>query len=70
MIAIPPPEWEPIGAYENAPMAQWLQHCAARFKLKRFVKTPRGAKKKRGPLILDRKHRHLSTSRLLKAHAT
>jgi len=43
----------------------------ARFvKLKRFVKTPRGPKKKRGALIIDRKHRHLSTARLLKAHVT
>ena len=70
MIAIPPPEWKPFEAYSNAQMAAWLQECASRVRLKRFLKTPRGPKKKREPLIIDRKHRHLSTARRLKAHAT
>lgn len=70
MIAMPAPEWETFRTYSNFQMAQWLQHCAAMVKLKRFLKAQRGAKKKRGPLIVDRKHRHLSTARKLKAHAT
>ncbi|NEO80145.1 hypothetical protein [Moorena sp. SIO4G3] len=51
-------------------MAKWLQQFARFVKLKRFVKTPRGPLKKRGSLIIDRKHRDLSTARLLKAHVT
>lgn len=65
MIAIAAPQWQPISSYGLEQMAQWLQHCAAQVQLKRFLKTPRGAKKKRKPLIIDRKHRHRSTARLL-----
>ena len=69
MIAIPPPEWKPFEEKSNAQMARWLQECASRVHLKRFLKTPRSPKKKRKPLIIDRKHRHLSTARRLKDHA-
>ena len=70
MIAIPAIEWKPFQDYSLAQMAEWLLECASRVRLKRFLKTPRGAKKKRKPLIIDRKHRHLSTARRLKDHAT
>ena len=70
MIAIPSPDWQPYGTISLTQMAQMLQQLAAKVNLKRFLKTPRGAKKKRSPLIVDRKHRHISTARLLEAHQT
>ncbi|MDZ8189757.1 MAG: hypothetical protein RMY28_023045 [Nostoc sp. ChiSLP01] len=41
---------------------------AARVELQRFLKAIRKVKKKREPLIVDTKHRHLSTARLLDTH--
>lgn len=70
MIAIPSLHWQPFGTSSLTQIAQVLQHLAAKVNLKRFLKTPRGAKKKRDPLIVDPKHRHVSTERLLEAHQT
>lgn len=70
MIAIPPPHWQPFGSSSLVEIAQVLQQLAAKVNLQRFLKTPRGPKKKREPLIVDRKHRHVSTARLLEAHQT
>lgn len=70
MIAIPSPHWESLRTISLTQMALLLQHLAAQVNLKRFLKTPRGPKKKREPLIVDRKHRHVSTARLLEAHQT
>lgn len=67
MIAIPLPHWQSFHTISLTQMALFLQHLATRVNLKRFLKTPRGAKKKRDPLIVDPKHRH-STQRLLESH--
>lgn len=70
MIAIPSPYWESLRTISLTQMALLLQYLAAKVNLKRFLKSPRGTKKKREPLIVDRKHRHVSTARLLEAHQT
>jgi hypothetical protein len=70
MIAIPSPHWASLRTISLTQMALLLQHLAAKVNLKCFLKTPRGTKKKREPLIIDRKHRHVSTARLLEAHQT
>lgn len=70
MIAIPLPDWQWWRTISLTQMALLLQHLAAKVNLKRFIKTPRGTKKKRFPLIVDPKHHHVSTARLLEAHQT
>lgn len=70
MIALPAPEWQLFQTLSLTEMAQLLQQLAAKVKLKRFLKTPRGPKKKRPPLIVNPKQRHVSTARLLAAHQT
>lgn len=66
MIAIPSTEWEPLVTFSLEQIAQLLQQLAYNVKLKRFLKAKRGPKKPRPPLIVDSKHRHVSTARLLK----
>ncbi len=68
MIAIPPPHWQSFGTFSLNQMVLLLQHLATQVNLKRFLKTNRSPKKKREPLIVDSKHRHVSTERLLEAH--
>ncbi len=63
MIAIPHQEWEFFKTFSVEQIAQLLQQWAVN--LKRFLKATRGAKKPRAPLIVDSKHRHVSTARLL-----
>ncbi|WP_199248854.1 hypothetical protein [[Phormidium] sp. ETS-05] len=46
-------------------MARRLLDLAAQVNLKTFLKHPRSPKKKKPPLILEPKHRHLSPTRLL-----
>ena len=65
MIAIPSTEWEPLVTFSLEQIAQLLQQLAYSVKLKRFLKAKRGPKKPRPPLIVDSKHRHVSTARLL-----
>ncbi len=65
MIAIPPPHWQEFAPIELPHLAQILKYLAQFVNLKRFLKHPRGAKKKRPPLIIDPKHRHVSTHKLL-----
>lgn len=67
MIAIPPPHWQSFGTFSLNQMVLLLQHLATQVNLKRFLKTNRSPKKKQ-PLIVDSKHRHVSTERLLEAH--
>lgn len=47
MIAIPSPHWKSFRMTSLTQMALLLQHLAAKVNLKRFLKTTRGAKKKR-----------------------
>lgn len=65
MIAIPHQEWEFFKTCSVEQIAQLLQQWATGVNLKRFLKATRGAKKPRVPLIVDSKHRHVSTARLL-----
>lgn len=67
IIAIPSQQWQSFGTISLTNMAQLLQYLAAKVNLKRFLKTPRGAKKKREPLIFDPKHNHVSTLKLLES---
>lgn len=70
MIAIAPVHWQIFGTLPRSAFAQLLQQLATGVNLKRFMKSPRGVKKKRKPLIVDCKHRHLSTARLLRGDYT
>ena len=68
MIAVPAEDWQQISGYSPAQLATFLRQLAGQVNLKQFSKTPRGVKKKRPPLIVDPKHRHLSTARKLQAY--
>jgi hypothetical protein len=68
MIAISADHWQPFETFSLDQMVLVLQQLAARVKLERFLKATRGVKKKREPLIVDSKHRHVSTARLLETH--
>lgn len=65
MIAIEPAQWKVCRFFSPAQLAQMLQQLAAQVHLKSFLKQPRSPKKKKPPLIVDGKHRHISTARLL-----
>ena len=67
-IAVPQSDWQPFTTQPLSELAAFLEQLAAQVNLKRFRKTPRAAKKKRPPLIVHPKHRHVSTHRLLQAH--
>ena len=64
-IAVPPSEWHVLSTYSEVELIAFLKDVAAHVNLKRFRKHPRGPKKKRPPLIVDYKHRHMSTARKL-----
>ena len=68
-IAVPPSDWEEIADYSTPELVAFLRYLAAKVHLKRFRKSVRGVKKKRPPLIVDPRHRHLSTARKLQEHA-
>ena len=70
MIAIPALEWEVFRELSVDQIVQILQQLATGVNLKRFLKSIRGSKKKREPLIVDKKHRHVSTTRLLNTYQT
>jgi hypothetical protein len=70
MIAIPSQNWHLFRTISLTQMGLLLQYLATKVNLKRFLKTPRGVKKKRDPLIVNPKHRHVSTARQIKAHDT
>ncbi|MDJ1170022.1 transposase [Roseofilum sp. BLCC_M154] len=65
MIAIDPQYWQSWQSISLDSLACQLLELAGRINLKRFLKQARGPKKKKPPLIVDRRHRHLSTQRLL-----
>lgn len=68
MIAIPDVHWQAFETFSLDQLVSVLQSLSARVELKRFLKAIRGVKKKREPLIIDSKHRHVSTARLLDTH--
>lgn len=64
MIAIPSQKWEIFATFSLDQIAELLLQLATGVNLKRFLKATRGKKKKREPLIVDSKHRHVSTARM------
>ncbi len=66
MIAVSQRDWQWIRELSRGEMVEWLKSLASQVNLKRFRKTPRGVKKKRPPLIIDRRHRHVSTARQMR----
>jgi len=66
MIAIESTHWQVFATCSQFQLVQILQHLSAQVHLKSFLKQPRSPKKKKPPLIVDGKHRHLSTVRLLR----
>jgi hypothetical protein len=68
MISIPPPHWQVFETFSIKEMGSVLQHLAYHVNLKRFLKATRGEKKKRPPLIVNSKHRHVATARCLENH--
>lgn len=65
MIAIEPADWHLFETCSLADFVQLLQDLANQVHLMSFLKQPRSPKKKKPPLIVDGKHRHVSTARLL-----
>lgn len=65
MIAIPECNWKELAELSEKQMVMMLQKLANKVDIQRFKKAKRGVKKKRENLIIDRKKRHVSTSRLL-----
>lgn len=65
MIAIESAQWQVFATASQAQLVELLQQLAAQVHLKSFLKQPRSPKKKKPLLIVDGKHRHLSTARLL-----
>lgn len=68
MISISPSHWQVFNTFSIEEMGSVLQHCAYYVNLTRFLKATRGEKKKRPPLIVNSKHRHVSTARCLENH--
>ena len=68
MIAIDPTYWQSWATADLQSLALRLLDLADVVNLKTFLKQPRAPKKKKPPLIVDPKHRHLSTKRLLDQH--
>ena len=65
MIALPPPLWQPWADLSVTDFADTLKQWADKVDLKRFISSPRGAKKPKTKGIYDPKHPHVSTARLL-----
>lgn len=66
-VAIEAEEWVCFSAMTVMAFADILRAWAAKVDLKRFIKSPRGAKKPQKKKPYDPKHPHLSTFRLLSA---
>jgi Transposase DDE domain len=66
-VAIEPEEWSDFSEMTVTSFADILRTWAAKVNLKRFLKSPRGAKKPQKKKKYDPKHPHLSTFRLLSA---
>jgi IS4 transposase len=65
MIAIPEPHWRIFSRMSTQEFADTLQHLASQVNLRRFKKHPRGPKKPQPKRTFDKKHPHVSTSRLI-----
>jgi len=65
MIAIPAKEWQLFSTMSDGQFADVLCMLAAKVKLARFKKHPRGPKKPPVKRTCDKRHPHVSTARLL-----
>jgi hypothetical protein len=67
MVAIPAAHWAAFGQLSDAEMATVLREVAARVKLARYQKHPRGPKKKPPPRSRYRNGAHVATAKILAA---
>jgi len=67
MVALPPESWQTLTTLPLPEFLNCLQQWAANVHLKRFLKSPRGSKKKKPKLPYDPKHPHVSTAKMLKS---
>src|SRR3954470_9214261 len=65
MIALPPPEWTPLGRLSLTELADFLREVASQAWLAKYPRTVRGPKKPRPSRTSGRKNHHESTARLL-----
>jgi IS4 transposase len=65
MIAVPPPEWEPLGRLGLPEMAEFLREAASQAWLAKYPRTTRGPKKPQPRKASGRKNHHVSTAKLL-----
>lgn len=63
-------EWDGLARRTEAEFVDWLLDLAARVKLERFRKKPRGPKKPRPRRTRFAKAKHISTARLLAEERT
>ena len=68
MIAIPVFEWEIFQTFSKDKIVQLLQQLSTGVNFKQFLKSTRGAKKPKVPIIYDSKQGHVSTNRLLEQY--
>lgn len=68
MVALPPQSWQCFAALPLSEFLDCLQQWATQVSLKRFLKSPRGPKKKQPKIPYDPKHPHVSTARLLRSN--
>lgn len=64
-IAIVAEDWQPFALMSVVLFAEFLRDCASCVNLKRFLSSPRGAKKPTNKKKYDHKHPHVATFRLL-----
>lgn len=64
-IAIDAEDWQPFARMNVVLMAEFLRSCAHHVNLRRFLSSPRGAKKPTTKKKYDPKHPHVATFRLL-----
>jgi hypothetical protein len=64
-IAVEADDWKPFALMSVILFAEFLRDCASHVNLKRFLSSPRGAKKPTNKKKYDPKHPHVATFRLL-----
>ena len=64
-IAIAADDWKPFALMSVVLFVEFLRGCASHVDLKRFLSSPRGAKKPTTKKKYDPKHPHVATFRLL-----
>jgi hypothetical protein len=70
MIAVPPQEWACFATMPRGDFVKLLKKVAGKLRLQRYRKHPRGPKKPRPPRSSGKRHKHVSTARLLALRRT